>query len=42
MTPRRQVGEEINNFGLKKEDGIDREKWRNTVSEIAANISRLF
>ena len=34
MTWKRQVEEHINQIGLKREDAIDRVKWRNSVYEL--------
>ena len=35
MTLKRQVEEHINQIGLKREDFIDRVKWRNGVYELS-------
>ena len=35
MTWKRQVEEHINHIGLKREDAIDRVKWRNGVYELS-------
>ena len=35
MTWKRQVEEHINQIGLKREDAIDRVKWRNGVYELS-------
>ena len=39
MTWKRQVEEHINQIGLKKEDAIDRVKWRNDVYELSRRMS---
>ena len=38
MTWKRQVEEHIDRIGLKKEDAIDRVKWRNVVYELSRNM----
>ena len=35
MTRKRQVEEHTDQIGLKREDGIDRLKWRNRVYELS-------
>ena len=38
MTWKRQVEERINQIGLKREDAIDRVKWRNGVYELSRSM----
>ena len=35
MTWKRQMKEHINEFGLKREDAINRVKWRNGIYELS-------
>ena len=37
MTWKGQVKEHVNQIGLKREDAIDRVKWRNGVYELSRN-----
>ena len=41
MTWKRQVEEHINQIGLKREDAIDRVKWRNGVYELSKSTRRI-
>ena len=38
MTCKRRVEEHIDQTGLKKEDAIDRAKWRDGVYELSRNM----
>ena len=38
MTWKRQVEEHIDQIGVKKEDAIDRMKWRDGVYELSRNM----
>ena len=38
MTWKKQVEEHIDQIGLKKEDGINRTKWRDGVHKLSRNM----
>ena len=42
MTCKRQLEEHTDQIGLKKEDAIDRAKWRDGVHELSRRIRRIW
>ena len=42
MTCKRQLEEHTDQIGLKKEDAIDRAKWRDGVYELSRRIRRIW